>query len=673
MADSVLELMKLLREADEASIDAPSLASVVESLPRYRQLLSFGQTVCWDEPMKAVLIEQMVQHGINMPFIFGVHDTDYFSKAHSAMLRDGDFVIIGRNDGSTSNIWAATCETALPFGCEAAPTVSDYISCGIPLGNLARCSEEGILGFIDRWTEAWGWKAIVHNSRRGPVAAFICVGNVLPKVKELISWAASNAVEMVDMPLEAHRTAVAQLLRLINECANSVGMGAPLSKFYICLYRHILNKLIGWTPKNLLTTRSFDFFRFNSSSCMLERFKPLDIFLSLATREVAASAYNEAVANTGIYSLSEFGENAIPFDLVSRQLGRGTVCVDGNWLIVLTGADRRRVERKACEPLTNRISLARCVEEAFGDECALVGKAVITPTMLCSEGVMVLSETGSAYMHITKRFVRMLNEAGIKLELSPLLRICYSTFDAMRNLNAILRLPSHLARFVGSKVVSAEEFAGSWRNAISSANSIIEKMIAMPSPRATFKMFELGIGVGDGEIEHLRRRFEIVSSELSKFGREIETLVMECRQLAQEERNIIKQLMELQLQRSLLKSGSLCADEHEDTESERQSLVSAILALQGRLSELHHKRKEAVHRLKSLAYSEEAAKLRSIRHELYLKVFHERLSLARDALLTAAVPYSGFRPCAWWFCVLDTNGSWWRGIRELAKARLEEW
>lgn len=670
MRGGILELVKLLQEAEEASCGAPRLACIIGELPKYGRLLSFGQTVCWDEPMKAVVIEQMNRHGIDMPFIFGVHDTDYFSKAHSAVPHDGGFTIIKRNDGSTANVWTAACETALLLGCEAAPTISDYISCGIPVSELAKRSEEGSLNFIDRWTEAWGWRAIIHNSRYGPVAAYVRLGDVLPKVKELISWAVENTLRMVDAPSDAQRFAAESMLRLIDECAEKVGLNVSLSEFYMCLYRRIVERLIGRAPKNLSTTRSLDFFRFNSNSCSLDRFKLLDIFLSPHTREIAASAYNEAVAGTGIYPLSEFGEHALPFDLISRQFGRGTICVDGNWLIVLIGADGKRSEAKACEPITNRLSLARCVEEAFGKDCALVGKAIMTPIMLCSEGVMVLSETGSAYMHIVRRFVSRLHGAGIRLSLSPILRVRYSTYDAMRSLNFKLRLPPHLAKFIGSDVVSADEFALSWRDAVKLANKIVEGMLASPSPWSTFELIELG--ASNGEAEQLKRQLEVTSARLQRLGREIDALMMECRWLANEERNLVKQLMNLQLQCSLLKRRSSTHID-EQLDEERQRLASKVRELQSELRKLHGRRRDAVHRLRALAYSDEAFKLRLTRHELYLKVFELRLSLARDALLTAALPYSDFRPCAWWLAAIDTDGKWWRGITESARARFEEW
>lgn len=672
MLDGILELVKLLREAERASSDAPRLARIIGELPKHGHIFSFGQTVYWDEPMKAVVIEQMSRHGIDAPFIFGVHDTDYFSKAHSAVPHDGGFTIIKRNGGSTANVWTAACETATLLGCEAAPTISDYISCGIPISELAKHSDEGNLILIDRWTEAWGWRAIIHNSKCGPVTGYVRLNDVLPKMKELIKWAVESTLRMVDAPSDAQRSAAEGMLKLVDECAERVSLNASLSEFYMCLYRRIVEGLIGRQPKNLSTTRSLDFFRFNSNSCSLDRFKLLDIFLSPHTRGLATFAYNEAVAGTGIYPLSEFGEGALPFDLVSTQFGKGTVCIDGNWLIILVGANGKRSEVKACEPITNRLSLARCIEEAFGKDCALVGKAIMTPIMLCSEGVMVLSETGSAYMHIVRRFVSGLREAGVRLSLSPILRVCYPTYDAMRSLNFKLRLPPHLAKFIGGDVVSGDEFALSWRDAVKLANKTIEGMLASPSPWSTFELIEHG--AGDGEAEQLRWQLEATSDQLRRLGREIDSLVMECRWLTNEERNLVKQLMNLQLQCSLLKRrSSTHAGEHEKLKSERQKLSGRVRELQNELRKLHSRRRDAVHRLRALVYSDEAFKLRLMRRELYLKVFDLRLSLARDALLTAALPYSNFRPCAWWLAVIDTDGKWWQSIVELARARFEEW
>lgn len=672
-ADGILGLTELLDLAERESSDAPPFSDIIGNLPDDSRLLSFGQTVCWDEPMKAVLFAKMHQIGVELPFIFGVHDTDYFSKVHASLFTDEPFAIVKRNDGSMANIWTATCEIALPFGSEATPTVANYNACGIPMSKLARHSGGSVPEFIDKWTEAWGWRAIVHNSRRGPVAAFVRIGDVIERVMEILSWAFNGTAEMVD-GADYPKMAARALLKTVDEFARKLGSDAPLSSLYIHLYKSLLNMLLGSVPKNFEATTSLRFFQFNSSTCMRNRFKPLDIFLSPDKRGIAKSAYDEAVTGSGIYTLSKFGEHALPFDLVYKGFGRGTICVDGNWLLIL-GADGRRVETKACEALTDRMALARCIENSFGSDCALVGKAIITPIMLCSEGIMVLSETGSAYMHITKRFVKAINEAGIQLELFPLLRVYYSTFDAMRHLKIKLNLPEHIARFIGSQTISAEEFALSWRDIVKDARRTTESMVSSQSPASTFELLKR-FDMGGGEHEQLRWEFEAAAIKLQKLGTEIEGIIRDCRQLAQKERSIVAELSKLSLQSAELKRKvyfSTLQDESSEIEICRTELKSLTRKLSSELMKLRRSRMEVVRRLKELAYSDDAERLRSTKFRLTLKLLNERLSLARDALLTAALPYSDFRPCAWWLCMLDEKGKWWHGIMELARARFEKW
>ncbi len=63
---SVLETLKTIRAAHA---DVPFLA--------------LGQTVLWDEPMKAVWQRLLDAHLPDARLIAGVHDTDYFAKTRA--------------------------------------------------------------------------------------------------------------------------------------------------------------------------------------------------------------------------------------------------------------------------------------------------------------------------------------------------------------------------------------------------------------------------------------------------------------------------------------------------------------------------------------------------------------------------------------------------------------
>ncbi|HID06972.1 MAG TPA: hypothetical protein EYP10_07460, partial [Armatimonadetes bacterium] len=188
-------------------------------------LFAFGQTVCWDEPMKAVLMDALQRSRMHIPFVVGIHDTDYFSKVHRYLPTMERFVIIPRNDGSLADAWVATCEASILFGSETPPTVREYLDCQIPFRQLAREASEGKRAFTDRWTEAWGWRAIIYNAPRAPVAAQMRARDILPHLRMLMEWALYETLNMLTEPTEAHQRAAEEILSSIHE-AHEVAMAS---------------------------------------------------------------------------------------------------------------------------------------------------------------------------------------------------------------------------------------------------------------------------------------------------------------------------------------------------------------------------------------------------------------------------------------------------------------
>ena len=98
--------------------DCKPLGEVLEELERVSgdaPFLALGQTVFWDEPMKAGVALAARRLGRPRRLVAGIHDTDYFAKLPSGSAKKkGHFKAFPHNDTSTRGLWSAAGEAKLP-------------------------------------------------------------------------------------------------------------------------------------------------------------------------------------------------------------------------------------------------------------------------------------------------------------------------------------------------------------------------------------------------------------------------------------------------------------------------------------------------------------------------------------------------------------------------------
>jgi len=312
-----------------AQFDESLIACIKHSADAGVPLLALGQTVFWDELLKAMIAAAAQEHAPELRLVAGAHDTDYFSKLpEGAAPADDDAVDSGfslqpRDDHRTSQMWAAVAETSAVLGTEYPVPRSHLRAAGLPLRRLAEGHPQGPEQFYHQATMAWGWRGVANHYADRTVACDISAKQVSPTVRRLMEWAVERSREvLVDDDSRATAERLLEVLQaLIDRCRSTAGE-RTLTDLYLCLLGGFYAVLLGDLPEQVTVTASTDIFLFTCETARRPRFDVVDIFLDPATREIAREAYDTVVAHSGIYRLEQFGEGAIPFDVVICGRGR---------------------------------------------------------------------------------------------------------------------------------------------------------------------------------------------------------------------------------------------------------------------------------------------------------------------------------------------------------------
>lgn len=669
--------------------EATCLADVLRALEAFHApLVHFGQTVFWDEPTKALLLPTMREAGVSLPVWAGVHDTDYFSKLPPAPGLEGPAAVLPANDGTTRDLWAAAGECAIPFGGEHRVTLRFLSRHGVPVSRLIELTPGGREAFIETYTEAYGWRGLARIGGEDITARDVLTREIGEYLQELLRWALQGSLDMVadvETRLTAEHYASRMLRRL--DLAVQAHADESLTECFRTILGHVIGQLAGGRPDALTITASSIEMRFNRATCGRRRFEPLEPFLDPATRDAARQAYDRAVAHTGIYSLDDFGEGALPFDLVVPGRGRGSLrCTRTEAYVDLPEGS---VMLGSARGLTKREQLAALVVRRFGPDCALVGKALVFPLMLLSETVMVLAETGSAYVSTgTRRLAEGLRDAGIRLTTHPVLRLRYHTFSSMGAMDCELALPEHLADAFGQTHITSREFAERWHDVVAQARSVLERLRECPGPGA---VLEIMAAKGPKHAERLRKH-ECVRRRMREHGRVLAHMSGELRSLAAEAKELGRRVRELEAQSGSIRRERLkplwAALDNTSSPEIRDALQREIDALevergalQGSIQDLKlkaHEMGQQWGRQRRAIVSEQRTGLSSVIHDethvIEDAAAWERLRLVRSAYLTTQLEAADRRPSGWWFPLLSRQtgaGEWYAEVSRRTEGWLE--
>lgn len=650
----------------DTEFSAPNLLADLRARYPKAPFLALGQTVFWDEPMKAVLRCLLDENYLGGEMFIGVHDTDYFAKTPVKRPGQGRFALMAHNDGTTKNLWSAAGEISTLFGSETFPSRSAMVRCGAAFERLAADSANGRQAFLDEVTEAWGWRGLVYTGSSDRIVNSLPLREVGPGMLELLEWGFDQAVRQI-APLCCQYEAKGVAERIRSWCRDFVE--ANPDRCLTDLFTHCLpmlyQMLIGRTPTDVTVGSTTELLRFAPATAALPRFRFVDLFLNPATRQVAIDAYNQAVFGSEIYTLDKFGPGALPFDVLIPDRGRGTLRVTDRVLFVET---RRPVAIALKRPIESVHDLAEALSRKLGDGITLVGKAVSLVSMLAQEFIFVFNEEGSLYVRRTRQMNDALRRAGIELDMRPILRMRYRTWDALVSGQSTLDLPDHLAAAFGRRTITAPEFANSWRQVVEEQQTLCDRIATIHKPLALLDFLEQRDPLGEWDVRRAAYldakanllRASALAAEIqaqirSGYDR-LKALRAQLVQIQQERGRHFRSVQDWTPDQQARRVSF--ADQLEQVEREKQALIMQIRAWkQDRLA---------------IERGPEAAAARRVLAETEVAAETARLYIIRAALLTIeGLPHTNHRPSAWWLPMIDKTGRVFRNIVETTEIYTE--
>ncbi|MHB0913580.1 MAG: hypothetical protein ACYC2Y_09065 [Armatimonadota bacterium] len=642
------------------------------------KLLALGQTPFWDEPMKAILRRRLDEECPEAVMAVGIHDADYFSKVPVGFPEG--WAILPHNDGSTKDLWVAAGEISRLFGSETIPSRDLLARYGVQLDRLARDYPSGREALVDTATQAWGWRGLVHVDSESETASEIQSGDALPHLMQLLSWGFDRTIDTLAEPVARRaRRQADELLREVREYAESHPDAALTDTFREFLLR-FYERLLGGGAQNLELTSISQVFRFNKSTARLPRFALVGKYLDPRTRAACQEAYDLAVAESDTYTLDRFCPGAIPFDLVVPGKGRGTVCVSDSEVLIDLG-----------EPVTIPAvpstveELAVLVEDRFGPEVSLIGKALTLVLMMAGEFVFVLNEQASAYVPACRRMAELLAEREVKLDYYPILRIDYHTWDSLSGSDAAFLLPGHLASAFRQGEITAREFSDSWQAAVREQESLLARISGLTGTEALLDF----LAEEHGEPwrtrqEEYRKAYERVRA-ISETAQPAKAEAIRLRDASHEMKQEVQRMetekgehfrSKVKPLRDRLEMEGLSPEERAELASEeraRAELEAAIEAKRIEAQQAHNRSVELKRQVRSTERGTEAESAREMLKLVEYETELARLWMVRDALLVSrGLPYLDHRPSAWWFMLADPELHWFNRVYETAEFRFEE-
>jgi hypothetical protein len=302
-----------------------------------------------------------------------------------------------------------------------------------------------------------------------------------------------------------------------------------------------------------------------------------------------------------------------------------------------------------------------------------------------------------------------------------MLRLQYSTWDALDEVEASFVLPPHLARAFACPTITARDFAARWKDVAKQGDDLRQELKACRCPRDLMRY----LAALDSEIWSRRERDYVAAGavllQIREKSRAVETQIeilrLEARKETERALSIETQKGEgyrsgiapLRARIAELKQGAIERLNPLDSEGKPRRLSKEERAAQNlleaqELEEIEQLRAQigdktaprasldaqiALHRQNARERKAQARALiaqqvqieksaaaraaRATRERLENEAELARLKLVRDAMWASdGLRYTNARPTAWWLPMVSPDGRWFEKLTQTAEARLEE-
>ncbi|HRK21411.1 MAG TPA: hypothetical protein PLX06_06365, partial [Fimbriimonadaceae bacterium] len=368
-----------------------------------------------------------------------------------------------------------------------------------------------------------------------------------------------------------------------------------------------------------------------------------------------------------IYDLSRFGTGAIPFDLVIPGHGRGTIRLGTRGAVIMTRQPQFLSFKEGIDSIDD---FARVVEAKFGPDCVLIGKAVTLIGLLAREFVFVFHEGASSYVKHSRKFHDLLAGAGFSDHYNPILRIRYSTWEALGSCCSWLRLPEPLRSAFGTEELCAPSFAGRWREVAKSQQSLRDRLSKLRGPLELIRFLEEEVGGS----------WKALAAEYAELHDRLEGLAESVQELRKERHACYRQLRDLKRARveAEIAKGRHWRETHfekapsPDDRNRRTELSAEVDQIVRAIEDAKAAIAELMRRQTVRVSSDEVRGWHDRRRAIELEAELKRMRLIRQALVAGkGLERAALRPSAWWFPIVCPGGKWFEETIRTAEAFLE--